>query len=159
MSKETLWSNYIADDATNVFAAAWTWKSTPADNDDVFVALIPRDEFVDYLTTGRASTKKGGAEKLRYRPTNSQKCDMLARYEPFKLCTFAELMAALDDVRAACPHIKPTKFNKGHALEWALCKRWGIEWSYDGDAPHSIAGDITLSDGTEVQVKFQGASL
>ena len=143
------------NDATDVFAVAYTDASKPANNHPVRVSLIPADDMGAYLTTSRKSSSHGGGLVLRFRPTNTYKVDMRNRYGAVTICTYGELVETLENMRAASD--KPRKLNLGHAVEYILCERWGVEWELD-DTSHTVKGDITL-DGVEYQVKWQGASL
>lgn len=147
-------SQYRSNDATDVFAAAYT-IGTPHPVDKVLVSFVPADDMGDYLTLSRKSSSHGGGEVLRFRPSNTYKVDMRNRYGAIVLCTYGELCTTLDNMRAATD--KPRKLNLGHAVEYKLCERWGLTWEFD-NASHAVKGDITL-DGVEYQVKWQGASL
>lgn len=150
-----LFTTYRMNDATDVFAVAYTDVNKPADGHPVRVSLIPADEMGAYLTTSRKSSSHGGGTVLRFRPTVTYKVDMRNRYGAVTICTYGELVETLNAMRAVAH--KPRKLNLGHAVEYILCKRWGLEWELD-DTPHTVKGDITL-DGVEYQVKWQGASL
>lgn len=150
-----LFAAYRMNDATDVFAVAYTDVCKPANNFPVRVSLIPADDMGAYLTTSRKSSSHGGGLALRFRPTNTYKVDMRNRYGAVTICTYGELVETLENMRAVAD--KPRKLNLGHAVEYVLCERWGLEWELD-DTSHTVKGDITL-DGVEYQVKWQGASL
>ena len=150
-----LFTAYRMNDATDVFAVAYTDLRKPANNHPVRVSLIPADDMGAYLTTSRKSSSHGGGLVLRFRPTNTYKMDMRNRYGAVTICTYGELVETLENMRAASD--KPRKLNLGHAVEYVLCERWNVEWNLN-DTPHTVKGDITL-DGVEYQVKWQGASL
>lgn len=150
-----LFAAYRINDATDVFAVAYTDVYKPAASHSVRVSLIPADDMGVYLTTSRKSSSHGGGLVLRFRPTNTYKVDMRNRYGAVTICTYGELVETLENMRAASD--KPRKLNLGHAVEYVLCKRWGLEWELD-DISHTVKGDISL-DGVEYQVKWQGASL
>lgn len=150
-----LFAAYRINDATDVFAVAYTDVYKPATSHSVRVSLIPADDMGVYLTTSRKSSSHGGGLVLRFRPTNTYKVDMRNRYGAVTICTYGELVETLENMRAVAD--KPRKLNLGHAVEYVLCKRWGLEWELD-DTSHTVKGDITL-DGVEYQVKWQGASL
>lgn len=150
-----LFTAYRMNDATDVFAVAYTDMSKPANNHPVHMSLIPADDMGAYLTTSRKSSSHGGGLVLRFRPTNTYKVDMRNRYGAVTICTYGELVETLENMRATSD--KPRKLNLGHAVEYVLCKRWGLKWELD-DTSHTVKGDITL-DGVEYQVKWQGASL
>lgn len=152
----TMYANeYLPVTATDVFAVAYTDVCKPAASHPVRVSLIPADDMGDYLTTSRKSSSHGGGLALRFRPTVTYKVDMRNRYGAVTICTYGELVETLENMRAVAH--KPRKLNLGHAVEFVLCKRWGLEWELD-DTSHTVKGDITL-DGVEYQVKWQGASL
>lgn len=151
----TMFANYRMNDATDVFAVAYTDVCKPAASHPVRVSLIPADDMGAYLTVSRKSSSHGGGLVLRFRPTNTYKLDMRNHYGAVTICTYGELVETLENMRAASD--KPRKLNLGHAVEYILCKRWGLEWELD-DTSHTVKGDITL-DGVEYQVKWQGASL
>lgn len=146
---------YRMNDATDMFAVAYTDMRKPANNHPVRVSLIPADDMGAYLTTSRKSSSHGGGLVLRFRPTNTYKVDMRNRYGAVTICTYGELVETLKNMRAVAH--KPRKLNLGHAVEFVLCERWGLKWELD-DTNHMVKGDITL-DGVEYQVKWQGASL
>lgn len=153
-------TTYRNDDATDVFAATYMLDPMkPAF--PVYMSLVPADDMGDYLTISRASSSHGGRETLRFRPAKTYKLDMRNRYGAVKICTYGELLETRDMLRnmAANGEIacKPSKLNMGHAVEYILCERWGLNWELD-DASHKVKGDISL-DGVEYQVKWQGASL
>ena len=150
-----LFTTYRTNDATDVFAVAYTDVCKPANSHPVRVSLIPADDMGAYLTTSRKSSSHGGGLVLRFRPTNTYKMDMRNRYGAVTICTYGELVETLENMRAVAH--KPRKLNLGHAVEYVLCERWGVEWELD-DTSHTVKGDITL-DGVEYQVKWQGASL
>lgn len=156
-----LFTTYRMNDATDVFAVAYTDMRKPADSYPVRVSLIPADDMGAYLTTSRKSSSHGGGLVLRFRPTNTYKVDMRNRYGAVTVCTYGELVETRDMLRdmAANGEIacKPSKLNMGHAVEYILCERWGLDWDLD-DTSHAVKGDISL-DGVEYQVKYQGASL
>lgn len=150
-----LFTAYRTNDATDVFAVAYTDVCKPADSHPVRVSLIPADDMGAYLTMDRKSSSHGGGLVLRFRPTTTYKADMRNRYGAVTICTYGELVETLENMRAVAH--KPRKLNLGHAVEYVLCKRWGVKWELD-DTSHKVKGDITL-DGVEYQVKWQGASL
>lgn len=163
-----LFKNYETSTATTFFALAYTEKSKPENNAPVFVSLVPLHETVNYLITDKKSSSHGGGEVLRFKPNVTQKVDMRARFGRFELASFARVCEVLETLKtqAASGEIKsattgknvnPSAINRGHAIEWLICERWGINWEFD-NASHKTQGDIT-ANGEEYQVKFQGASL
>ena len=151
-----LFNDYARDTATTFFALAYTEKTKPAPNAPVFVSIVPVMDTVNYLITDRKSSSHGGGEVLRFKPTVTQKVDMYARFGRFELATFEQVENTLAMLRTTVS-VNPKAVNRGHAIEWLLCERWGIEWAFD-NASHKTQGDIT-ANGEEYQVKFQGASL
>lgn len=156
---QNMWNEYRAGDATTIFALAYTEKSKATDNAPVFVSCVPVDETVNYLKADKKSSSHGGGYVLRFKPDMTQKFDMANRFGRFELATYATVNATVNTLRemVAQDGINPKAVNRGHAIEYLLCERWGIEWTFD-NASHTVCGDITRN-GEEIQVKFQGASL
>lgn len=151
-----LFNDYARETATTFFALAYTEKSKPTQDAPVFVSIVPTAETVNYLVTDKKSSSHGGGEVLRFKPTVTQKVDMRARFGRFELATFERVENTLTMLRETV-NVNPRAINRGHAIEWLLCERWGVEWAFD-NASHKTQGDIT-TNGEEYQVKFQGASL
>lgn len=165
---QAMFNEYKSETATTFFALAYTEKSKPTNNAPVFVSLVPTDDTVNYLITDHKSSSHGGGEVLRFKPTVTQKVDMHARFGRFELATFERVCAVLEMLKAQAAsgelvsaetgkNVNPRAINRGHAIEWLLCERWGLAWDFD-NASHKTQGDIT-ANGEEYQVKFQGASL
>lgn len=163
-----LFNDYTRETATTAFALAYTEKSKPTPNAPVFVSIVPTAETVNYLITDRKSSSHGGGNVLRFKPTVTQKWDMYQRFGRFELATFERVCSVLDMLKEQAANgelmsaetgkaVNPKAINRGHAIEWLLCERWGLVWAFD-NASHKTAGDIT-ANGEEYQVKFQGASL
>jgi len=163
---ENMFHEYRMNDATNYFCAGYPERAN--DNARVFVSIIPADEMGAYLTLGKKSSSHGGGAVIRYQPTTSQKVDMQNRFGAFAVCTVAELKAKTAELKESARNgeivsattgkqVKAGALGNGHALEWYICQRWGIEWEFD-NASHTICGDIT-KDGVEYQVKYINASL
>ena len=163
-----LFADYAHDTATTHFALAYTEKNKPTNDAPVYVSVIPTDETVNYLITDKKSSSHGGGDVLRFKPTVTQKFDMYSRFGRFELASFERVCSVLDMLKMQATNgelvsaetgktVKPAALNRGHAIEWLLCERWDIEWSFD-NASHKLQGDITCN-GNEYQVKFQGASL
>lgn len=162
-----MWGEYCENDATHIFALAYTEKSKPSNDAPVFVSLVPRDETINYLKTDKKSSSHGGGLVLRFKPDMTQKLDMYACFGRFELASYETVQNTLAMLRTQAANgeiigdsgktINPRAINRGHAIEYLLCERWGIIWNFD-NASHSTCGDITR-EGIEYQVKFQGASL
>lgn len=150
-----LFAAYRADDATDLFVAAYTDKTEPRESDLVYISLIPADEMGAYLSVSYKSSSHGGGDVLRFRPSVTHKMDMRNRYGAITLCKYGDLVETLAAMRATTD--KPRKLNHGHAVEFKLCERWGLTWKFDNSS-HKVKGDISL-DGVEYQVKWQNASL
>ncbi len=150
-----LFAAYRADDATDLFVAAYTDKTEPRESDPVYISLIPADEMGAYLSVSYKSSSHGGGDVLRFRPSVTHKMDMRNRYGAITLCKYGDLVKTLAAMRATTD--KPRKLNRGHAVEFKLCERWGLTWRFDNSS-HKVKGDISL-DGVQYQVKWQNASL
>ena len=161
-----MFKEYRTNDATDFFLLGAPVVNN--DNAAVRVAVVPADDGADFMTIGHKSSSHGGGNVIRYQPTVSQKYDMWARFGWFEVCTVGELKAKTAELKALAregqiisattgKQVKAGALGNGHALEWYICKRWGIEWEFD-NASHTVCGDIS-KDGIEYQVKYVNASL
>lgn len=153
---QELYNDYAKDTATTYFVFAYTEKSKPMPDMPVYFSIVPTNEAAAYLTVDHKSTSRGKGIVLRFKPTKTQKFDMYSVYGRIELTTFAEVNKTLEMLRKTV-QVNSKAINRGHAIEYLLCKRWGIEWQFD-NASHKVRGDITIN-GEELQVKFQCASL
>lgn len=155
-------TTYATTTATDFFAACF------ADNHNIYMSVVPVADMGAYLKMGRKSSSHGGGVVLRYKPDTTQKMDMRNRYGAVRIATESELTATRDMLREMAANgeivdaltgktVKPSAINNGHACEYILAERWGIDWEFD-NASHKVKGDLTV-DGVEYQVKFTNATL
>lgn len=157
-----MFTAYANATATDFFAACFT------DCHRVYMSIVPVADMGAYLKVGRKSSSHGGGTVLRYKPDTTQKLDMRNRYGAVCIATETELTATRDMLRDMAANgeivdaytgrtVKPSAINNGHACEYIIAARWGVEWEFD-NAPHTVKGDLTV-DGVEYQVKFTNATL
>ncbi len=161
-------TTYLPYTATHSFCACYTDKAKPRATDRVYMSVIPANAMGAYLIVDHKGSKRDGDEVLRFKPNNTQKADMRNTWGAVAIATYGEVVERLAALKADAKAgkvmsaysgkaIKPGALKSGHAIESIICDRWGLTWKFD-NAPHTECGDITC-DGTEYQVKFQGASL
>lgn len=106
--------------------------------------VVPHMSFAElgrYFKKDRASTKKGGFQKVRVKANVDELEELLPR---------AILLGSEDRLNIMK--------NRGEALEAILLKEYcGQEWTKN-DTPFWVAGDMVI-DGKQVQVKFNSAEL
>ena len=149
-------ANYQAITATTHFIFVYPEKSTKQDA-RVFYSVVPVADIAPYFTARRPSGST--VQRPRFVASTTNKHSLEARYGREYLCMTSELDTYLAQCRdmADC---KPSKLNRGHACELALCEQvFGVEWEHiDLDKPHTVAGDISIN-GYEYQVKYVGGWL
>ena len=102
------------------------------------------DELPDsWLVLNRASSKRGGFQKIRVRLSAQAKRELVESGK-------AELLGG-------CELLQLAGYNKGEAFERFITERAGQTWAKDS-IPFWVAGDITLN-GMQVQLKLEGAEL
>jgi hypothetical protein len=100
------------------------------------------EELSRYFKLDRASSKKGGFQKIRIRAKAAE----LAELAKNALVLGPESLLLIDG------------YNKGEALEKVITERFaGVPWSKDS-VPFFVDGDTTIN-GKKVQIKFNGAEL
>ena len=105
--------------------------------------LLMKELPVEWLRLTRASSKRGGAEKLRiYIPAKVKD----------ELAETAVVMGKESDLYA------DERYNKGDNFEKLVVEKLtGVKW-FKNKTPFTVAGDFQLL-GKEIQVKFDGAEL
>lgn len=125
---------------TDKYIYGFTYKKV------VYVAFEDEKSLHFMSTIGKASSKRGGGYKLRFRPTKVQKTYLLNNGTCFPLCSeeyFNEVVA-------------DSKYNKGSIFEMMVTNYYGQEWEADS-VPFTKAGDLVV-DGVAYQIKFQEAT-
>lgn len=98
----------------------------------------------DLLKLDRASSKKGGMQKIRVRLSAKVKAILKATGKAIQCGEASELTAG--------------KYNKGENFERVITEKLtGKAWTKD-NIPFNVAGDIRWN-GEEIQIKFDGAEL
>ena len=147
---------YQSITATTHFIFVYPEKASKNDV-RVFFSVVPLAEIEPFFVAG----KQSGATtyKPRFRATTTDKHVLEAQYGKHYLCMTSELDTYLAACREAA-NCKPSKLNRGHAAEYALCERvFDCAWeSIELDKPHTVAGDIS-ANGNEYQVKYVGGWL
>ena len=103
-------------------------------------------ELNDYITLSRESSKKGGSITLRFRPTKSDKIELLLKGAKI-VCSknhFDNLVAN-------------SKYNKDEIFEKLVTELSCQVWQKDS-IPFWQSGDLKI-DGIDYQLKFEGATL
>lgn len=112
-------------------------------NHMVYMTIV--EGCADYMRADHASSNRGGAIVLRFKPTAAQKKALMA-INAVEICTEAELEAQF----ASC------KYNRGEVFERMLTERFGQVWVKD-KTPFTVDGDLTV-DGVAYQIKYQDAT-
>ena len=109
----------------------------------LYACKLSFNQLSRFFKLDHASSKRGGYAKIRIRLTASDRAELSAD---------AELLGE-DELL-----IKDRTHNKGENFERELTERWtGASWVKDS-VPFWVAGDINV-DGTEIQIKLDGAEL
>lgn len=101
------------------------------------------EELTAYIREDRASTNRGGYLKLRIRLRKADKLALLGKATP---------VGTDADLRADAAH------NAGENYERVITETYTSERWVKDSVPFWVAGDVRI-DGTEVQVKLDGAEL
>lgn len=138
--KRTLVNGYKDFAFTDQYIYGFVYKKV------VYVAFAD-DSILDFISViGKASSKRGGGYKLRFRPTKVQKEFLMNSKECFPLCSekyFEEIVAE-------------SKYNRGSIFEMLVTNYYGQEWQPDS-VPFTVAGDLVVN-GVAYQIKFQEAT-
>lgn len=159
---EIFTTTYLPTTATDYFCACFM------DCHRVYMSIIPAANMGAYLKIGRKSSSHGGGVVLRYKPDTTQKLDMRNTYGAQYIATEDELVATCAMLRDMAANgeivnantgkaVKPSALNNGHACEYIIAARWGLDWEFDNSS-HKVKGDLTV-DGVEYQVKFTNATV
>ena len=95
------------------------------------------------LKLNRASSKRGGAQRIRIRLSKAVKLQLIAMG--------AEQLGA-ETLLTGNDH-----YNKGERYERIITERAGQTWTKDS-VPFYVAGDLALN-GEQIQIKLDGATL
>lgn len=124
-----------------VSAANEYWFGFILDHKLYVVPHMTFTELAKFFRKDRASSKRGGFQKIRIKANVNELAELLPR---------AILLGSEDRLTI--------KKNRGDALEAILLKDFcGMEWAKN-DTPFWVAGDMVI-DGKQVQVKFNSAEL
>lgn len=128
---------YAARSAAHVYALGFVYNSA------LYAAKLSFEQLSRYFKLDRASSKRGGFAKIRIKLTASDRAELSAT---------AELIGSADLLTLDAAH------NKGENFERELTERWTSESWVKDSVPFWMAGDIRV-DGTEIQIKLDGAEL
>ena len=109
----------------------------------LYNVFLSWEELTPYLREDRASSSRGGYLKLRIRLRKTDKLALLAR---------ATAVGTDADLHADAAH------NAGENYERVITETYTSERWVKDSIPFWVAGDVRI-DGTEVQVKLDGAEL
>ena len=137
MTMTEMMNRYHALSAASVYALGFVH------NGQLFASKLDFEKLSRYFKLDRASSKRGGFAKIRIKLTAKDRAELSAT---------AELIGAEDLL------LKDTAHNKGENFERELTERWTTEAWVKDSVPFWVAGDIRV-DGTEIQIKLDGAEL
>lgn len=113
----------------------------------VKMADLPLETLVAISCVSRASSKRGGAATLRFRPTNAIKRTIVEMGNAYVLAT----KAGFEEL------VKSNKYNKGENAEKLVTEQmFGQTWEKDS-VSYKVAGDV-FADGIAWQHKHEGAT-
>ena len=113
-------------------------------NGKVYYVTITFDKLSAMLKACKASSKRGGFNKVRVYVSANQQKAMISNGEAVEICMMEDLVAE--------------KYNKGELFEKVITEKLtGEKWEKDS-LPFYEGGDIVLN-GENVQVKLNGAEL
>jgi len=138
MNKTVLWNRYNAKNAAHSYILGFTFKGR------VIAVSVDAKTCADYVKLDRAS--RGAGYSLRFKPNTGDKLDLLVTGDTFEVCSAAAFKALVSE----------SKYNKGEIFEMLVTEHFGQTWVKD-NIPFTEAGDINV-DGTEIQIKFEGAT-
>ena len=131
--------------AYNKFSAAHKYALGFIQNGHLYYIMTTFEKLSAYFKLDRASSKRGGAAKIRIRMTSAQRYQLVASGEAVELGP--QEMMNFDDC-----------YNRGDHFERVMLEKLtGGVWHKNSDA-FNVAGDIQLN-GEEIQVKFDSAEL
>lgn len=127
---------YLEVSAADMYQVGFVYRGS------LYAVMV--DELPDnWLKHDRASSKRGGWEKIRVRLGATVKRELVNSGVAVRL--------------GGCELLNIPTYNKGEAFEQLITVRAGQTWVKD-NIPFWVAGDIEL-DGKQVQLKLDGAEL
>ena len=139
MTKLTLWNEYTKRAGAHTYINGFILKGR------VYACTCDESATFEAIKLDRAS--RGAGQSLRFKPSTSDKFEMLSNANAvIELCS-AEAFKAL---------VAESKYNKGEIFEKLVTEYFGQTWVKD-NVPFTEAGDINV-DGIEIQIKFEGAT-
>lgn len=110
--------------------------------------IVSPEQLLAFVKLSKASRGQGYA--LRFRP--NKKHDKTAMIHNGAIAVCSE-----EVFNAYCESLGHN--NKGDATEWLITERvFNQAWHNSGNKPATDGGDVTGEDGTEYQIKFEGAT-
>ena len=134
MTETELRNNYRATSAATAYIIGFILNN-------LVYELIMKDLPDWMFKMSRESSKKGGAAKLRFRPTKDEKLMLKA--------LGAHVVGTVEEVLAG-------NKNKGEAWEKYQVEKAGKVWKKDS-TPYFVAGDLEVN-GEQYQINFEQAS-
>lgn len=138
MKKMDFWKEYNKRNVAHVYVLGFALKGR------IFAVRVNAETCAEYVKLDKAS--RGAGLSLRFKPNTGDKLDLLTAGEIFELCSVAVFKALVAE----------SKYNKGEIFEMLITEHFGQTWVKD-NVPFTEAGDINV-DGTEIQIKFEGAT-
>ena len=127
------------------FSAAHTYALGFIDCARLYYTMTTFEKLSKYFKLDHASSKRGGAAKIRIRLTAAQRRELIVSGEAVELGP--QEMLDFDD-----------RYNRGDHFERVMLETLtGGTWSKNSE-PFNVAGDIQVN-GEEVQVKLDSAEL
>lgn len=137
MTMQEMMNRYNAHAGAHTYALGFIFKKS------LYVAKLSFEQLSAYFKPCKASSKRGGYDKIRIRMTAKDRAELSA---------IAEMLGAEDLLTADSKH------NKGENFERELTERWTNETWVKDSVPFWVCGDIRV-DGVEIQIKLDGAEL
>ena len=131
--------------AYNKFSAAHKYALGFIQNGRLYYIMTSFEKLSTYFKLDRASSKRGGAAKIRIRLTSEQRYLLIATGEAVELGP--QEMLNFDDC-----------YNRGDHFERIMLETLTDKVWHKNSDPFNVAGDIQLN-GEEIQVKFDSAEL
>ena len=137
MNTTELATNYADHMAAHTFAIGFVLRHT------LYNVFLSWEELTPYLRESYTSSRRGHHLQLRVRLRKAEKLSLLGR---------ATVVGTDADLHADEAH------NAGENYERIITETFTAERWVKDSVPFWVAGDVRI-DGTEVQVKFDGAEL
>lgn len=148
------WETYKKREFTNNFLVCFPYADNGKDIPKMYayVTTTGNSDIEKSVKLDRASTKKGGSEKLRLQPSKAIKCKWVASGAvPFM--TVVEFIEKFENWRKAIGK----NYNQGEFFEYLVTTWAGEEWEKD-NAPYTDAPDIWINEAP-YQIKKDGAQI